>query len=123
MNLYHDVVVIGIDTESSELTGPGICDLVFALNESPKPEWRDVFRRMAHERGNAVLEHVRFNAGFVCVSIPLVNATGIVPTLLEVVRATNAAFREENAGELYEEEAFARVVTEIESALKAGSAS
>ncbi len=117
MNLYHDVVVKGIDAGSSELTSPGNCDLVFSLNESPKPEWRDTFRRIAHERGNAVLEHVRFNAGFVSVSVPLVKATAIVSTLLEVVHATNSAFREENAGELEEEVAFSKAVGEIEALL------
>lgn len=117
MNLYHDVVVKGVDTESSELTRPGICDLVFALNESPKPEWRDVFRRVAHERGHAVLEHVRFNAGFVCVTVPLVNATSMVPELLQVVETTNAVFREENAGELDEEKAFAKALGEIQAIL------
>ncbi len=119
MNLYHDVVVKGIDAESSELVRPGNCDLVFALNESPPPEWRDLFRRMAHERGNGTLEHVRFNAGFVTVSVPLVNATAIVKDLVEVVAATNAAFRQEHAGALYEQEAFVAAVAEIGAMLKA----
>ena len=120
MDLYHDVVVKGLDEDSSELVRPGNCDLVFALNEAPPPEWRDLFRRMAHERGNAALEHVRFNAGFVSVAVPRVNATGIVQVLVVVVRATNGAFREEHAGALYEQEAFAKAVAEIEAMLAGG---
>lgn len=117
MNLYHDVVVKGVDEESSELVRPGNCELVFALNEAPPPEWRDLFRRMAHDRGNSALEHARFNAGFVCVAVPLVNATAIVEDLVAVVRATNGAFREEHAGALYEQEAFASAVTQIQAML------
>src|SRR5512146_1070040 len=113
MNVYHDVVVKGIDAESSELVRPGNCELVFALNEAPPTEWRELFRRTAHDRANAALEHAQFRAGFVIVSVPLVRATGLAQELVEVVRETNGAFRDEYGEQLREAAAFAAAVTEI----------
>src|SRR5512141_2491708 len=107
MNRYHDVVVSGIDIESSELVRPGNCELVFALNEAPPPEWRELFRRTAHERANAALEHAQFRAGFVTVAVPLVRAAGLAQELVEVVRETNCAFRDEYAESLRDGAAFA----------------
>ncbi len=52
MHEFHDVVVKGIDKESSELVQAGICELVFAFNDPPPPEWRELFRKLAHERAN-----------------------------------------------------------------------
>ena len=77
MNTYHDVVVTGLDEETSEVVRPGICELVFTLNENPPPAWRELFRRVTHDRANDQLEHAQFRAGTVNVGVPGVCTTAI----------------------------------------------
>ncbi len=123
MHEFHDVVVKGIDKESSELVQAGTCELVFALNDAPPPEWRELFRRVAHDRADELMEHAKFRAGFVLVPVPLVRATGVVEDLVTIVRETNAAYRKEYAQYLAEERAFAESLAAIDEYLAAHAAS
>ncbi len=114
MHAYQDVAVRGIDPDTSELSRPGNCELVFALNEAPRAEWRELFRKVAHEGAHAALEHAAFRAGTLVVATPLVNAVHVAETLDDVVRHTNAAFRDAFADALRDEATFAGIVEEIQ---------
>ncbi len=119
MHVFEDVVVKGIDADSSELVQASTCELVFALSDAPPPEWREIFRKVAHERANEVMEHVKFRAGFALVAVPLVRATGVVEDLVAIVRETNAAYRKEYAQSLQEEATFAEALKSINQYLVA----
>ncbi len=114
MHVYQDVVVRGIDAEASELSRPGNCEMVFELNEAPPAEWRELFRKVAHEGAHSALEHGAFRAGTLVVSTPLVNAVHVAETLADVVRNTNAGFRDAFADALRDEAKFADIVQEIQ---------
>ncbi len=115
MNTYHDVVVTGVDEETSEVVRPGVCELVFTLNENPPPAWRELFRRITHDRANGHLEHAQFRAGMVIVGVPLLRAADAAEELLGAVRETNGAFREEHAELLREQAVFAEAVALIQT--------
>lgn len=119
MNTYHDVVVTGIDAETSEVVRPGNCELVFTLNENPPPEWRELFRRVAHTQANALLEHAQFRAGTVIVGVPLVRARDICGELMTLVRETNGAFRDEHGEALREQGQFAETMAHIQATIAA----
>ena len=114
MRVYKDVVVLGIDPEASELSRPGNCEMVFVLNEAPPQEWRELFRKVAHDGAHAALEHAAFRAGTLAVSTPLVNAVHVAQTLATVVRATNGAFRDSYGEALRDEQQFADIVDQIQ---------
>ncbi len=114
MHAYQDVVVRGIDAGASELSRPGNCELVFELNEAPPQEWRELFRKTAHDGAHAALEHAAFRAGTLVVSVPLVNAVHVAETLAEVVRETNGAFRDQYAESLRDQAHFGDVVAQIQ---------
>jgi hypothetical protein len=119
MHVFEDVVVKGVDADSSELAQAGICELVFALNDAPPPEWRELFKKEAHARANELMEHARFRAGTVVVSVPLVRAAGVVEELVAIVEDTNAAYRKQYAQYLEEEAAFAQALASIDQYLVA----
>ncbi len=114
MRTYQDVVVRGIDADASELSRPGNCELVFELNEAPPAEWRELFRKVAHDGAHAALEHGAFRAGSLVVSTPLVNAVHVAETLRDVVRSTNTAFRDTFADALRDQATFAATVEKIQ---------
>ncbi len=114
MHVYQDVIVRGIDPEASELSRPGNCELVFVLNEAPPSEWREIFRKVAHDGAHAALEHAAFRAGTLAVSTPLVNAVHVAETLAGVVRETNGAFRDSFADALRDQATFAEIVGQIQ---------
>ena len=113
MHAYQDVVVAGIDPAASELSRPGNCELVFILNEAPPQEWRELFRKTAHDGAHAALEHAAFRAGTLVVSVPLVNAVHVAETLADVMRDTNGAFRDSYAESLRDQATFATVLQQI----------
>ncbi len=113
MNVFRDVVVKAVDADSSELVRAGDCEVVFALNGAPPSEWRELFRKLAHEHANEVLAHAQFRAGFLTVPVPLVRAAGIAEELVALTRETNDAFRKEYAQYLAEEEQFAQALASI----------
>lgn len=113
MHVFEDVVVKGVDADSSVLVQAGICEVVFALSDAPPPEWRELFRKVAHERANELMEHAKFRAGFVLVSVPLVRAAGVVEDLVVIAAETNAAYRKEYAQYLEEEAAFVQALASI----------
>ncbi len=113
MHAYQDVVVRGIDAEASELSRPGNCEMVFELNEAPPAEWRELFRKVAHDGAHAALEHGAFRAGTLVVSTPLVNAVHVAETLTEVVRSTNTLFRDTFAESLRDQEAFVDIIAQV----------
>ncbi len=115
MHVYQDVVVRGIDAEASELSRPGNCEMVFELNEAPPQEWRELFRKVAHEGAHAALEHAAFRAGTLVVSTPLVNAVHVAETLADVVRSTNTLFRDTFADSLRDQAAFAGIIHQVNS--------
>ncbi len=113
MHAYQDVIVRGIDAEASELSRPGNCEMVFELNEAPPQEWRELFRKVAHEGAHAALEHAAFRTGTLVVSTPLVNAVHVAETLADVVRSTNALFRDTYADSLRDQAAFAGIIAQV----------
>ncbi len=113
MHMYQDVVVRGIDAEASELSRPGNCEMVFVLNEAPPAEWRELFRKVAHDGAHAALEHGAFRAGTLVVSTPLINAVHVAETLGEVVQGTNALFRDTFADSLRDQAAFAGIIAQV----------
>ncbi len=120
MHAYQDVMVRGIDADASELSRPGNCEMVFELNEAPPQEWRELFRKVAHDGAHAALEHAAFRTGTLVVSTPLVNAVHVAETLADVVRSTNALFREGFADSLRDQESFFGIIHPVNRIFGAG---
>ncbi len=63
------------------------------------------------------MEHAKFRAGFILVSVPLVRAAAVVEDLVTIVRETNTAYRQEYAQYLTEERTFTEALASIDGYL------